>query len=550
MSEFYVLLHSEASKDVCVGNTSTSFTNMMPNNMQLHDGWKIALQSISLDTSFSNNVPKEVSWANHHIVYCNQAGTPSTSITIPKNNYTRETLYAFLLNELRLKTNNKIVIPKIMPNGKLEITIKKCRLWINEEVCKWLRIRTEGFGIQRIETTGLDWMLQKKNTNYANRDKFFEFAPDVFFSSESKVIFDVETIPTILPKMIKIQLGEMKLSLSSSGNHQDLAIIPFDRPQNYINFYREVTQKEYFHLNSNLIQTLSIKLTDEKGDELQLISPRPTFVKLKFKNMSSSSFLLRLSSSDSTNIYTDNTAESFRIQLPRLTSLTGQNWQVALSSIIYPSQISVKDYLADQELWIELVMKDAWGQWFRRHKIDLKNEAIENNEHLQFLINTQARARRYGNNFEITIDRITKMANFKCVGELIVRMSPTMTSILGSNTCEIIANNEKKKQIGIVDINRCMPSNLLLYSDFTSPIIVGGKYHKLLKFIPILENFQLADGSVSSYVSYESHHMDFVDVPTTDLESLQFDLRDAAGKKLTFTNKNVATIVNLLFRKK
>jgi len=558
MDEFYSLINSEASKDVFVNNTTTSFRNTVPNNLRLNERWKVALQSVCVNASFFSNVPKEVSKTNKHFIFCALNTLPTSFITIPEDNYTRETIIDFLQNQFSDVRRNTIVQPRIEVHEGIVsfvLTVRGCQLRINEDVCKWLNIDITGRDM--VEEVGLDWYLQ--TNNYDNLDGDHEervsvvvFKPDDFFQ-DTQIVFNIGEMNNLLPNIMKIKLGEMKQCLSSSGNHQNLAVIQFEEPNKYTNFYHEVAQKEYFSLQSDLIQTLSVKITDEADDELRIISHNPTFVKLKFKKMTTESLILRLSSRDSTDIYPENTPASFRIQLPRLMSLTGQNWQVALSSIIYPSQIVIADYLSTLDLWIEIDLQNHLGQWHRRLTIDLKEDRISTYQQLSFRINQKSLRIEHVLQFKIIIDRETQRTTYSAKGQMRIRMSPAMASLLGCSFNQFITDLTlpgEDRFIGIADIKRCMPASLALYTDFTSPIVAGGKYCRLLKFIPILRDLQERGGSPS--VSYESHHMDFVNLPTTELQSLQFELKDGTGKPLVFEDNNntAATFINLLLVKK
>lgn len=550
MNDFYVLLNSEASKDVCVNNSSTCFTNMMPHDLRLEDNWQVALQSVCVETSFANNVPKEIRKTDKHFIFCNALKYPNRKVTIPENNYTTETMIQYLHEKCFMDVPRNIMSTKVVQHeqgSRLIITLKWGSLLINQDVCRWLNIDTTGR--EEHALTYIDWYLNMEPMDANERVKFFVFEANNIYN-EAEIIFNL-AIPTGLPKIIKVKLGEMKQSLSSSGHHQDLAIVQFKKPENYVCFYHEVMQKEYFPLNSTLLQALSITITDEDNDELNVISHQPTFVKLKFKKMISSAFILRLSSADSNNIYPDNTATNFRIQLPRLLSLHGPNWQVALSSIIYPSQISIVDYLSQQDLWMTFEHLNG-GVWIFRHRINLSNHRIATYEDIQNTINANAPIVPAGGFvFRIAINRRTKIANYSSRRRMRITLSPTLASILGSSTLQFIANNnDDNVPIGVTDIKRCMPNSLSVYTDFTSPTVVGGKFSRLLKFIPILQDLQATDGSVLPSVTYESHHMDFVNLPTTELQSLQFEVKDGTGKPLIFTDNNAVTYINLLFQKK
>jgi hypothetical protein len=520
MSEFYVLLSSTASKDVFTENTSSNFSNIIPKELSLIDGWKVSLQAIYFEANFVNNLPKSIKSAIDHFVFCDLNSRPIKKVTLQANAYTTKLLYETLNTSFYGTYEKRLKIQFDTNENIINIKIRNCNFFILQEVCTWLKINIFGKAI-----------ANEGGKKY------------VKFTSNHEITTAIRTssiIPECFPSEIKVQLMEMEQSLSSAGNHKNLSIIPFrtSNTPNY-SFYHEVSQKEYFNFGSTNSQTLSVCLVDEANDELQLYSKQPTFIKLKFKRMEASSFILRLSSKDSTNLYETNNATSFRIQLPQTIIRQGV-WEVAVSSINYPSKINAGSYMRYQDLWIDFIINNA-----KSDRVHLNEEMIINYASLETAITKHADKILGDGIFTFEIEEDFAV-NYTSTIPLKLKLSPTLASILGHQQIINLLPNENLAS-GIADIDRCLPNAIALYCDFTNPIVAGGKYCQILKFFPLIGEEE--ERSITHNNTYESHHMDFVRVSSNNLQSLQFELRDGNGQIIEFTNTNAVTNVNLLFQK-
>lgn len=569
MAEFYVVLNSRDSSNIYTNNTPTNFTNILPANIRLEDGWNVSLQSICVESKFKDKVPKSVKNADIHVIYRNSiTRAPIASFSLPTNLvYDRATLYNEFLTQFAktfagVGKGNLDMVRKGM--GML-IAVKNNELLILRGLCEWLDIDVDGR--HQVIPRGTD------NVYYVipgeNRGGILlgvTINPNVHLP-----------FPIIAPTLLKVQLEEMRPSLSHAKTRKDLTIIPFQSEQKSF-FYHEAKQKEYFPLLSDRIEKLSLRLIDEDNEELDLLTLQPAVIKLKFKKMNGLTFVVRVTSQDSVDLHTENNSNHFRIQLPHPIVLSGGSWQVALLSAIYPKNISISDQLSRQDLWMIITPLPIIVN--RDFRIRLNGREIQDIQslrtHLQRLLLAEVDIPENSLQF-IVNENNDRQIGYHSKAQYRIQFSPHLAHLFGINqsflrgpvdgprlaTIETrpMKDNVHPNWFGILDFGKCLPSGLWLYADFIEPVIVGSKFSKLLKFIPVIPPLTkpidiLQHEDESTYQSYESAHLDYIDVSSVELQSLQsmeFKLRDHDGNPVLFDvydNFNNTTYVNLIFRKK
>ena len=71
-----------------------------------------------------------------------------------------------------------------------------------------------------------------------------------------------------------------------------------------------------------------------------------------------------------------------------------------------------------------------------------------------------------------------------------------------------------------------------LYCNIVKTSLVGGGLHHLLKVIPVSHK------PSESYITIEFQHLEFLDISTSSVEYLNFELRSYAGSLIQFSNPN------------
>jgi hypothetical protein len=149
-----------------------------------------------------------------------------------------------------------------------------------------------------------------------------------------------------------------------------------------------------------------------------------------------------------------------------------------------------------------------------------------------------------------------KTVKFRAYETLKFRISPYLSYILGASSSFDnlpISTALGGKQLGVfdlpIDISRLSPHSFLLYCDIITPVVVASNYVKVLKLIPILTNQEEKTLEKSSYIFYESQHLDFIPLAHTTLSTCHFSLRHISGAPFMFNNKRQEVNINLVFMK-
>jgi hypothetical protein len=542
MKEFVLTAVSNAYPTIYSDNSPSNFINPLPRPLKLVDEWFVALEMLAFDNNLSN-LPKSVAdSSNAHIILYEKPPSANTEpllqLSFENNFYEGPKAIHTLLKKCIPQELTKYINSSLR-NKKLAISVNGCSCYINETLCHWLKIN-----------------VTQNSTVYLRGESYREFN----CTKKSQLLLAEATTYGNVPSFIKVHLGEMRASLSGTGFHHELAIVPYQTPQGkYPRYFHEVNFKEFFKVDySNSLEKVSIKLTDESGTELNLSScGQSTFVKLKFKKMpSKSSFIVRLASDNSKEIFAENNASRFRIQLSQMLQLDGDNWEVALSSIHYSPNLSSKHYLKHSNFWIELIVEPE-NELTVGSNITLyfETDDISNAETLKNVLNERIERWCGPNIIQVESDG-AGMLRFNIKQRMRLTMSPMFALVVGDlrpragqkNYVTTIYDYPSTLTFpSPVDTNRCLPHNIMLWCDFITPIIMGGGYFKILKLIP-LEG--ITETSAITYKTYETRHLEYIDVDTDRLQVMEFELQDSNGIPLKFADENVITYITLMFNRK
>lgn len=537
MSDFSVLVVSNASTDVHPENSTANFTNILPHSLSLRGNWQVALQTISFHNTLSNLPAATLINVDNHMLVVPGTSRQDTMLKIKflKRFYTPASVRAFL-KTVTPPVYSKYFDANINEQGRLAISLKGCSLFVQELFCFWL------------ELSAVD--RPRHNFNGVFYTEFDARTINLELISESDRYGE-----EVVPSFVKIQLREMKATLAGGGFHQDLAVIPYEQPQGAANqlFFYEAAKKEYFKISEDTLQCLSLKLCGDNNQQLVIPSRQPTFVKLNFKNMhSSGSFQVRLCSNDSLDLFPQNTSSNFRVQLPRELSLDGNNWEVALSSLHYPSEIDPISFLPPQHFWIKVLFNSDLAQW---QPLTISFETVRNvsGESLARAIAEKVSAKFGPNVLRVSMTPGGRMQFEALNRQINIHLSPLFALVVGEIVVSppatfydlAVPKSSKLLLPGVVNVSICLPQNLLVYCDVISPVISGGKYCNVLKLIPV----PLGKKN-NNYTTYVSRHLDYADVATDRVQTLHFVTSAATGEEVTFSDKTALSYVTIIFRRK
>jgi hypothetical protein len=329
-------------------------------------------------------------------------------------------------------------------------------------------------------------------------------------------IFHMERVLTpskkFYPKLIKVNLQEMVQYVRCVSLSQELHMFAINKsnlsPGSL--FYTVVEKREYFPICFTWLDKLSITLVDENNKQLKVGGGgHATFVKLHFRkkeiNCNMETFPpLRLSSRQSIDVYPENQANNFKIQLHDVLLPSSNlsehshmtDWEVALTSIYVPTKIDYEQIVRETDgIWIDIKLGGDINTAARRVVFDLPKDTLSCREFV-----TKA-------NKELKATETAKVwgedqAPFKFYektrGELYVefnapvrlRVSGLFCYLLGkANSMQAapMVRQEIKgvQHFGHLDFHRLHPNLLFIHCDFVGITAVGNSWSNVLQMINV-----------------------------------------------------------------
>ncbi|PCJ29149.1 MAG: hypothetical protein COA94_02460 [Rickettsiales bacterium] len=580
MSSFYVILSSAYSTKEHPSNALSKFVNIFCHPLDLKENdWKVAVQSVSFDSVFYSNHGVMKICADVALVPYLTNETIIT-VTVPFQNEsldikTPTDLYNYLFPFVKQFNRESVKKLDLYIQQNNDVNSSSYQTFSTEDLAKAPyvlmtleknQIKIEGvYCYIKMWTVLARWMklnvIHGYNGEYVvlilNRDSAYITKPASEYDKPKK------------PELISVKMSEVKHSLSKENN-QIISTHPFmDEHNPYGNYYFEVTRKEYHSLTHINIPQLSVELLDENNKQLHLLPGQATHIKLKFKRMNSSTFVLRLGSSDNTSIYPDNNAASFKIQLPTYIDLKHQ-YEVALLSITHPQKLNYASVADEHNFWIELEYLYEGETIIRKFDASPCLKDVDNKKDNKSFFRSLYKML----NDRITIEHRQKVrfthveedSNTVLASSLdtTTRVSILLAHVLGKHNIshtlyDEIKTSKNRNNMGeganiilgdsIVystgfDLFRLLPHCMLLYASCINPVHYGGHLAQILKFIPL----HLVNKTLELQHSYESTHLDYQTVNQNTLNQLQFELRTIDGKLVGFEGSQ-NTFINLIFRR-
>ena len=519
MSRYFVV-RSGSNLSISPQNTCSKFCNTFLTPPLIEQKSQFAIQSIFLDSRFGN-IPLQILHSQKHffvfVAQVNGTFDLIDTVKIINIKYSHKELASHLNTQL----NNREKCQFVLNRKKIDVHLTNCVLLVNPAVANFFGFAIDG---EREQFENNDYL------SYPSIGRRRVILGHNRFQTES-----------IIPKCIKVNVEEMKSNLEPFVNRQVMCIISCDQqslrknPLHYV-----VTKKEYFPIKTPTLQNLHLKLTDENNLPLLLLPGEDTIIKFKIKEIMFNSYILRLSSNESTTVFNQNTNANFRIQLSQPLNTRRREMEVALSSAYLPSEVdnhqifsnnaemwfSVTTGLADAENVTKYFLSDIEGQVDPEKILNYLRLILEGKENVSEVVSID---------FEDTI-------GFNCKETFSLELSPKFGRLVNRHNLTLFFERKESYTFGKINMASCYPQIIFLCCNFITPTSVGDKTIRLLKMIPFTHN----DNNTT--VKYEPHHLDFFPLAKNDSNLLHFELTDSQGKPIIFRNVNEEVMINLIFR--
>ena len=552
INEFNLTLVSN-TRNKFFSNTLSNFKNTFPHDFTLlrrQQDWKFALQSVSLDCKYTN-IPPSLQDTKHHILCYSeeQYNQPNKenylhSLTVENQNYSPESFKKYL-NAVYQAANLEIGLLKSKTGTVLRfnknIVYAAC---IVPELCELLGFETATQ--ESVSVNGVFYYVWTITTTKLQNKSHFG------------ILLNNQTFgKPIIPKLIKVQCSGME-TIKHTAEHlyKDFAIINCSNESDNNGCHYEIKKKEYFKLNVDALDGMSVKLTDESNRQLGLLSGHPTILNLKFKKMTEKSFIIRLSSKDSEKQFPSNTSTDFSVQINPPLYFNSENWSVALTAIYHPSKIDLGSLVSSDEVWIEIQIANDVED---TQRISIAKNTVHSTVELINALNLGIEKWIGDDIYNFEYNSATENVIINVGRRLISRTSTTLAYILGQISIEqsdsdkghiqkvylkparVMFTEDLRSKASLTNL---IPHGMFLYCDFIDASVIGDQYAPVLKFIP------LESDNSENYTEHRPLGRNFEHLNKKTLSTLSFSLRPVSGENITLLPKETSTIVSLEFKKK
>lgn len=300
-----------------------------------------------------------------------------------------------------------------------------------------------------------------------------------------------------------------------------------------------------------------------------------------------SAFYMTLPSNSSMNYYPENTLSNYVTKLPQLFDLDG-SWEVGLSEILFPISWPT---VREDEVTLDLLVwkKNMVGQfesydWVNvspppghyASPADLVKQINANIERVEYRKNLA----RFSFN-EIS-KKITIRFDEKALQETMIDMSSSLAELLGFEWETIVspaaeerqpdddASRQRRQVVDefrnyklqsvedsgkrlrpanalsytashVCDLNRGFYS-LYVYCSIVEPVVVGDVMAPLIRVVNI-------GGKEGTFVSRIYQNIQYVPIQTRQFDTVEIDIRNDAGEKISFERGKVVTVLHFRRRK-
>lgn len=362
------------------------------------------------------------------------------------------------------------------------------------------------------------------------------------FARDSKVHFLKVKCPQVSPK-----LGQTPFISCHSRKH-------FHRFTNRVHVFAP-KHKEYFDLNSDIINELSITLLDNIQEKpvTALEFGQPTIITLKLKRsfqMDTKMHTVRVSNRTERDGMQDiSPSNNFMLSLPPelsvLTEKPGTNWIVAFTSMTF--ECMFKQIRRTDDFVHVKVYDDNFENVLTEKREPIPDFYFRDEE--DCVMKLKAFFKRINRN-ELNTPLIKfaagfmedKYSSFVFYKNLLLDFPYNFAKILGNHSQpndkgRIIMKVKKTTNTLTIfrkpiDINAGTPNTLLLYTNFIKPSPMGGTMAPILKLIPI--NYRESGIRGNKYQTYEAESLEFHPVAFRDLCNLEFSLYTMEGELVQF----------------
>lgn len=511
MTSSNIILFSNADQKRHPHNTRSSFTNTLPQPIDFSsEECEVGLSAIYIDLLFSK-IPSNLVNLSYPSLMLQQVEDYEDGLEklIPFSANTFEYVnsvgdLSWLFGRL-IGTSRKVQI--ISQSDKIKIMFSGYVLAMNIKVANWLKIDLNDYERTMVGTSGEEWVWLKSA-----------------FSINKKTILN-----SPYPQNINVVLSEIQPTLTSDGYKQIITSIPQSLYESNKQLSLEFKDVQFYKLQRSVLSSLSIQLTNEKNEPLKLGHGQGTVVSLTVKQKMDSTFWVTVRSTDNKDVYPNNSASNFIVELPRLLHLDPNSWETALSTAEIPTSINLQPYL-DSDFAV-FQTRDVYELL---NKSPIYNDTNFLDE-LVLAINKCVKS-------TIIVNIENEEISLTCPIKTHVKFSVSLGFLFGSlGEIFIRFTPNTPFKLGKLNLSKIRPQVMLVKTNFSKHVILGSKYDQIIQIIPIIKKD-------SSFV-YENDNKNFIGVLGEPIRKIHIQLLDLLEKPIQFRSRDVS-LFNFIFREK
>ena len=535
-----LILSSNACTSIYPNNTRATFTNKLPSNFSLRKtDWEVCLQSVSFENSFGN-IPPELLAIRNHIVAINTNNLQHRRIV--KFSFETDDVFrtkaqlAQLIVDSFVRQGVLVSSKYVAGSGTAIFTFHDFDFWMEMRTARWLGLRY-GEGLDVATSDGHQYVY------------WYHGNEAILVLPDPKVKF--------YPSEIRIHLKELEPFIDRNGYSTNIATVPYAGKMlansgEYL-FHHATKETEFYDLDTDTTPLFNVELRDQNDNPLNLTTGQPTVVVLTLRQKMGKSFMATVDSRQSSHLYPDNTNSSFRVVLPGQMQLSGE-WELAVSSCQLPQKISLIAKMDSSYSMRVIFLNEVpftitfsnteLAQVYNKH--DFVTHVTS-----KLLVEAGASFGRYGTLHLTYSEKQDLFYLGSSWTRTAVSISNPLARLLGANISprdtkpfNLLIIGGSPVAIGQPQLHLLIPQAIFMYTDISTPIIVGDSYAPILKVIPYKFKPETIENRVYLYTP---EVLGFVKVSKSHFAEIFIRLMDISGSAIEFDSKTV-TSINLVFR--
>ncbi|MDP2792839.1 MAG: hypothetical protein Q8O25_01960, partial [Sulfurisoma sp.] len=404
------------------------------------------------------------------------------------------------------------------------------------------------FHEKAIETIALPKVNMKKNTTLYPTEVYYCAS---LAGKKDNIYGERENWYNVKTDLVRVKCDQIKDKIINGDLKNDLIIFCHKFVEKSNNSYYQFDTEQYSQLSNTTLEKISISLTDENNNYLDVSRGISTFAKLKFKKMNFSEFFNLRICSDVLN-------NDFTVTLPQPYYLDS-GWKVALTSINYPSTILPLPYesrlrtisgakIGSAITWLTLENKSI----DLASLLELSNQYMKTNILGLFIMKKHKEFGVEKNKITLKLEKDTFFMISEHLAELLGFPFEEIEDGVDNGQQEIVRKNKfiifVNKSAVVKEFNfknnasieNIKPEYLMLYTNIIESCIVGDEYVKLLKIVPLHKTQE------ENYKIEEFRHLEYHPLESTLIREISIQIRTHSGELINFP-KTKKVFLNLLF---